>query len=124
MTPPVENDLCDDDEEEEQVRNQKGAYRLVRLADEASSVASSIPTEPKWQQLLHRNLLPDHAFHIRGIRILDGAEAVRFLKFVVITFLGMMLIHSFVALMVRPSQRMNRVCVCHVLVYPSLTFVS
>lgn len=121
MTPPVENDLYDDDEEE-QVSNQKRAYRLVRLADEESSVASSIPTEPKWQQLLHRNLIPDQAFDIRGIRILDGAEAVRFLKFVIITFLGMMLIHSFVALMVRTRQRMNRVCICHV--HPSLTFVS
>ena len=122
MTTSIENDLYDDDEEEP-VCNQKRPYLLVRLADEESSVtsSSSIPIEPKWQlqQLLHRNLIPDQAFYIRGIRILDGAEAVRFLKFVIITFLGMILIHSFVALMVRTPQRTNCVCVCRV--KPSLT---
>jgi hypothetical protein len=124
MTRPIENDFYDD-EEEELVSNQKRPYRLVRLADDESSVASSNSTEePKWkpQQFLRRNLIPDQAFCIRGIRILDGVEAVRFLKFVTITFLGMMLIHWFVALMVGTPQGMNRVCLTHG--RTSLTFVS
>lgn len=123
MTSLTENDFYDDDEEE-QVSNQKRPYLLVRLADDESSVASSNSTEPKWkpQQFLRRNLIPDQAFCIRGIRILDGVEAVRFLKLVIITFLGMMLIHWFVALMVGIPQGMNRVCLTHG--RPSLTFVS
>jgi hypothetical protein len=103
---PVENDL-DENDEEEQVPFDKGSYRLVRLADEESSVASSaIPAER--EHILLRNLIPDQAFSIRGIRILDGEEAVRFLKFVVITFIGLLLIHWFVALMVRIPKRTNR----------------
>lgn len=104
MTGAVENELCEnDDEEEHALPRDKGSYRLVRLADEESPVASSstdaVPAER--EPLLLRTLFPDQVFSIRGIRILDGEAAVRFLKFVAITFIGLVWIHWFVALMVR-----------------------
>jgi hypothetical protein len=103
MTGPVDNDLYENDDEEEHIPRDKGSYRLVRLADEESSVASSsaIAAASEREHLLLRNLFSDQAFSIRGIRILDGEEAVRFLKFVAITLIGLLLIHWFVALMVR-----------------------
>jgi hypothetical protein len=105
MAPPV---VCKSSFADEEVPRDKQSYRLVRLADDESSVADSSlysndPDEPlsRWQHLLHQNLVPDACFQVKGIRILDGVEAVRFLKFVILTFVGILFVHWLVRVMVR-----------------------
>jgi len=100
MAPPVV-ERANDFDEEELVTAGKPSYSLVRLADDDSFMSDESTTPPKWQRILQRTILPDECFEIKGVRILDGQEAVRFLKFVVITFIGMVLVHWFVAFMVR-----------------------
>jgi hypothetical protein len=93
----VDSDISDYDDEEV-TTGRKSTYRLVRLADDDSAV--SLPdTEPTWKDVLQRTIVSDEAFEIRGIRILDGVQAVRFLKFVVVSFMGIILVHGFVAVM-------------------------
>jgi hypothetical protein len=43
---------------------------------------------PMWQTVLHANLLPDDRFTVFGIRFLDGVAAVKLLKFLAVTLLG------------------------------------
>lgn len=112
MAPSSAVDVDDVDEEAVVTTGGKPSYSLVRLADDESLASSSLEDEtPRWRQILQHNIIPDESFEIKEIRILDGVEAVRFLKFVGVTFVGIVLIHWFVALMVS-SQRRTRVCYC------------
>ena len=106
MAPPVivgESSFADVEEPRD-----KQSYRLVRLADDESSVADDSYQDepaPRWKHILHQTLVPDTCFQVKGIRILDGVEAVRFLKFVILTFVGILLVHWLVRIMVRQSRR-------------------
>lgn len=108
MAPPsVES--SDFDDEEEVTSGGKPSYSLVRLADDDSALSSFDADESndvrqrclRFQRFLERTIIPDESFELKGIRLLDGVEAVRFLKFVALTFIGIALIHWFVRLMVR-----------------------
>jgi hypothetical protein len=47
------------------------------------------PPIPKWVDLLHRNWIPEEAHGVRNVDILDSVEALRLLKFTVLTALAM-----------------------------------
>lgn len=91
-------------DEEEPREGSKGSYHLVRLSDgESASVGSScdesfLPGNNKYIQLLHRNLVSDSCFTIGSVKVLDGVEAVRLVKFIVLTFCGILTAHYFVRL--------------------------
>lgn len=51
---------------------------------------------PLWQTVLHTNLLPDDRFTVCHIRILDGVAAVKLLKFLTVTLLGIVSMYHIV----------------------------
>jgi hypothetical protein len=51
---------------------------------------------PLWQTVLHANLLPDDRFTVFGIRIFDGVGAVKLLKFLIFTLLGIVSMYHIV----------------------------
>jgi len=73
------------------------------LEDDDSTVVSQPQNTntitPRWQRVLERTIVPDEAFQFRGIRILDGKESLRFIKFALWTFFGIVMMHWFVALL-------------------------
>lgn len=120
MAPPVVDGSSFTDEEEPRG---KQSYRLVRLADDESSVADSFDEDspPRWQRFLQRTILPDECFEVKGIRILDGVEVVRFLKFTVLTFVGILFVHWLVHIMVRSILSCALACRGDAIVTHSLT---
>jgi hypothetical protein len=98
MTPTVDED-SNVDECDEPTKVQ--ALELEQGLSSPLSVSSSATICIRWQRILFLPLLPDDRLDCCGWLILDGVEAVRMIKFFVITWMGLLLMYFFVRFMVR-----------------------
>jgi hypothetical protein len=96
MTPMVDDDSSIDEGDEP---TKMQALELEQGLSSPSSASSSAPS--RWQRILFVPLLPDDRVHCCGWLILDGVEAVRMIKFFVITWTGLFGMYFFVRFMVR-----------------------
>ena len=51
---------------------------------------------PRWQQILHAQLISDDCFTKGTTKVFDGPAVVKLLKFIILTFAGIMFIYGFV----------------------------
>ena len=76
-----------------------GREEDVCLTDSDDEIVGS--NEERWTKLLLQPLLPDDRFTIARVKLLDGPCAVKLLKFVLLTFLGIVAMFGLVRWVVR-----------------------
>lgn len=96
-------------------------YRTVARVEEGDDEDSDEVVSPtteqstQWDQVLHRSFLPDDRFSVAGIMLLDGPTAVKLLKFIILTGVGIVVMYYIVRWM--DCENDGRLTLGNVLVY-------
>ena len=102
------DDPSEEDEDDGEGGNLPEADGLMRSNDDDDDMtrASSMRSHPC--SIWNTCLLSDERFSICGVQLLDGAPAVKLLKFVVVTFVAICLMHQFLRTVVSCCENMFR----------------
>ncbi len=88
--------------DEEDIALLEGDNPATIINEEVLDRTDEIPSTPlsRWQvavSILHKNLLPDQGVVIAGFPLVEGEFTVKLLKFVLLTFLSIVLVHKIVS---------------------------
>lgn len=103
-------DKGDNNESDPSSRRERGVYHVVssKLEDGQNDDCISITEhhesnsrDARWKKLWLQPILPDDRFAIARVKLLDGPPAVKLLKFVAFTFVGIVVMFGLVRWVVR-----------------------
>lgn len=117
---PLASKDSDDDEKEKFVDEEPvsvgGSHgKRVPVDPTAEQLIRSSTQTALWYKVLHRTLLPDSGLSLRGYPIVEGTFTVKLLKFILLTFLSIAVVHLIVGHFF--SDRDKTLLLWHIWVY-------